>query len=140
MQDQNRSELIDELLRSYLKVPVTMYWERATGLPFPDRFDNARLEFQGVATAWLNLEKFVCRADEVRIRHGLPAKMAMTGPSIELVVGQVELDRWLSRFDLPYRLEFGEDSLIVHTEIAGFPIAEFETSLDVTDGWFVLKP
>ena len=140
MQNQNRSQLFDELLGSYLKIPVAMFWEKASGLPFPDRFEDTRLEFQGVATAWLNLEQIVWHADEVHFQHGLPARIALQNPAIELVVGQQELDRWLGRFDLPYRLELAADALIVHTEIAGFPVAEFETTLQVVDGWFVLKP
>lgn len=136
----NRSDLIDELLTSYLKIPVLMSWDRASGLPIPDRFENARVEFQGIATSWLELQQIVCDAREVRLVHGLPAKLCLTTPGIEIAIGQNELDRWLSRFQLPYRLELGEEALVVHTEIAGFPIAQFETSIEVEGGWFVLKP
>ncbi len=136
----NRSDLLDELLGTYLKIPVAMYWEKATGLPFPDRFENARAEFQGVATAWLNLEQIVCRARNVRFVHGLPPRLLLEDPSVELALGQAELDRWLNRFELPYRLELGAEALVVHTEIAGFPVAKFETRIDVVGGWFVLKP
>ena len=57
-----------------------------------------------------------------------------------MAIGQEALDRWLQRFQLPYRLELGEDALIVHTEIAGFPVAQFETTIEVVGGWFVMKP
>jgi hypothetical protein len=136
----NQSDLINELLSSYLKVPVLMYWERASGLPFPDRFEKARVEFQGIATSWLELQRIVCEAERVQFIHGLPARLNVTNPGIEITIGQKELDGWLGRFQLPYRLELGEEALIVHTEVAGFPVAEFETSIEVDGGWFVLKP
>ncbi|HEY5646299.1 MAG TPA: hypothetical protein VIS76_10170 [Pseudomonadales bacterium] len=136
----NRSDLVDELLSSYLKVPVVMRWERASGLPFPDRFENSRVEFQGIATEWLDVERIACVAKEARIVHGLPARLMLSEPALEITIGQAALDKWLKRFQLPYRLELGADGLIVHTEIAGFPVAEFETTLEVVGGWFVLKP
>lgn len=136
----NRSDLVDELLSSYLKIPVVMRWERASGLPFPDRFENSRVEFQGIATEWLDVERIACVAKEARIVHGLPARLVLSEPALEITIGQPALDKWLKRFQLPYRLELGADGLIVHTEIAGFPVAEFETTLEVVGGWFVLKP
>lgn len=136
----NRSDLVDELLSSYLKMPVMMHWQKASGLPFPDRFENSRVEFQGIATEWLDLEKIACVARETRIVHGLPARLLLSDPALEITIGQSALDRWLKRFQLPYRLELGDDALIVHTEIAGFPVAQFETTLEVVGGWFVLKP
>jgi len=136
----NRSDLIDELLSTYLKVPVMLYWDEASGLPFPDQFTNARAEFQGIATEWLDLERVTCVAEKSTFVHGLPAQLKMEGPGLEITIGQKALDRWLKRFQLPYRLELGSEALIVHTEIAGFPVAEFETTVEIVGGWFVLKP
>ena len=137
---ENRSDLIDELLSTYLKVPVMLYWDSARGLPFPDQYMAPRAEFQGIATGWLDLERIACLADQAKFVHGIPARMKVDNPSVEITIGQKAMDRWLQRFALPYRLELGADALIVHTEIAGFPIAEFETTLDIIGGWFVLKP
>jgi len=140
MENTNRSDLIDQLVASYLTLPVQVSWKSARGLPFPDRFSGARLELQGLATAWIHLERIIWRAEEVRFIPGLPARIELTGPSIEIAVGQAELDKWLSQFNLPYRLELAADGLIVHTEISGFPLAQFETRLKVDGGWFVLEP
>ncbi|TNF88251.1 MAG: hypothetical protein EP301_05310 [Gammaproteobacteria bacterium] len=127
-------------MSTYLKVPVMMYWKEASGLPFPDQFTNARAEFQGLATDWLDLERIACIAEKIKFVPGLPAQLKVEGPGLEITIGQAALDRWLKRFQLPYRLELGSDALVVHTEIAGFPVAEFETTVEIVGGWFVLKP
>lgn len=136
----NRSDVIDQLVSSYLKLPVQIRWSEARGLPFPNTFVAARLEFTGIATSWLRLEQVIWHTDELRFVPGFPAKIYLQAPGIEIVVGQDEVDRWREQFSLPYRLELGDSGLIVHTELAGFPLAEFETGLEVVDGWFVLKP
>ena len=140
MSNASRSDIIDQLVGSYLTLPVAIFWESAQGLPFPDTFRGARLEFAGMATAWLNLEQIIWHAAQVRFLPGFPPRIQLTEPSIDFVIGQPELDRWMAKFELPYRLELTEKGIIVHAEMAGMPIAEFETRLEVIDGWFILKP
>lgn len=132
--------MIDHLVSSYLELPVKVHWRHASGLPFPDRFEAPRLEFAGLATTWLELTQVVWRAEQVRFVAGMPALVQVTGPRVEIAVDNAELDRWLRPFRLPYRLELAEDALVVHSEIAGFPLARFETRLEVVNGWFVLQP
>jgi len=140
MKPLDGSILIDQLVSSYFEQPVRVHWEKASGLPFPDRFEGARLEFAGLATAWMELKQVVWHADKVRFVPGLPARIEVTGPRVEIAVGQDAIDRWLRRFELPYRIELGADALIVHTEIAGFPLAQLEAKLAIVNGWFVLQP
>ncbi|MEZ5557877.1 MAG: hypothetical protein R3E86_04940 [Pseudomonadales bacterium] len=134
------SNLIDQLVSSYLELPVSIDWQTAKGIPFPTEFEGARLKFGGLSTSWMDLQQVVWCADRVRFVPGLPAHVQVEGPRVEIAVGQAELDRWLKRFELPYRIELADDALIVHTELAGFPIGEFETRLEVVNGWFVLQP
>jgi hypothetical protein len=140
MNDPAGSSVISQLVSSYFELPVAIYWDKAGGLPFPDRFEGARLEFGGLATAWMDLKQVIWRADEVRFVPGFPAQVKVRGPRVEIAIGQAELDRWLSRFQLPYRLVLKEDALVVHAEIAGLSLGEFETRIEVVDGWFVLQP
>lgn len=134
------SNIVESLVSSYFELPVRVDWQKASGLPFPDEFHEARLTFSGLATAWMDLKQVIWRAQRVRFIPGMPARVEVTEPRVEVVVGQTELDRWLAPFDLPYRLELGDDALMIHTEIAGFPVAELEARLEVVGGWFVLKP
>ena len=139
-QSNNRSDVIDQLVSSYLKLPVKIDWSEARGLPFPDTYVDARLEFAGIATSWLHLEQVIWHAEELRFVPGLPAHIYLQGPGMEMVVGQAEIDRWQEQFALPYRLELAATGLIVHAELAGFPLLEFETGLEIVGGWFVLEP
>lgn len=135
------SEILDQLVTSYLKLPVRVFWAGGPLFaPGGDTFDDARLEFDGIATSWMNLQHVVLHAEQVKVIPGLPVKIKVSDPRIEIAVGQSELDRWIKRFEIPFQLELAENGLIVHTEVAGFPIAEFETRLEVVGGWFVLKP
>jgi hypothetical protein len=131
---------MDQLISSYFELPVRVDWSRATGVPFPDEFHDASLTLSGIATVWLDLKQVVWQAEHVRFVPGMPARVEVTRPRVAIAVGKAELDRWLKRFELPYRLELTRDGLIVHTEIAGFPVAELEARLEVISGWFVLQP
>jgi hypothetical protein len=140
MSNPSTSSIIDQMVSSYFEQPVSVHWDKASGLPLPDRFEGARLEFAGLATAWMDLKRVVWHAERVRFVPGLPARIEVGGPRIEITVGQDAIDRWLRRFELPYRIELAADALIIHTEIAGFPLAQLEARLAVVNGWFVLQP
>ena len=135
-----RSDAIDQLVGNFLKQPVKMSWEGSTADAVFGSFEGARLELAGVATAWLSLERVVLDTSRASIRPGVPPKIQIEGGTMELAVGQSEIDRWVSRFQLPFRLQLNESGLAVKTEIAGLPVTEFETRLDVVNGWFVLQP
>jgi hypothetical protein len=140
MNRQSTASVIDQLVSSYFELPVHIDWERASGLPFPDQFDNASLRFSGLATAWMDLKQVVWRAAHVRFVPGMPATIRVTGPQVEIAVGKDEITRWLKRFELPYRVELSGDAIVLHTELAGMPVAELEARLEVIGGWFVLQP
>lgn len=140
MDSATSSSVIEQIVSSYFELPVRLHWERATGLPFPDRFEQARLQFSGIATAWMDLKQVVWRAEEVRFLPGMPARVKVAGPRVDIAVGKDEITRWLKRFELPYRVEFGNDAIVIHTELAGLPVAELEARLEVIGGWFVLQP
>ena len=81
MDKYTRSEILDQLITSYLKLPVRLFWEG--GPPFAlggDTFDDVRLEFDGIATAWLNLQRVVLHADEVKVIPGLPVQLRVSDP------------------------------------------------------------
>jgi hypothetical protein len=134
------SDAIDQLIGSYLKQPVRVGWEGGTADTLRGSFDSPSIEFAGLATAWLPLERVVVKAAHASLVPGVPARLEVEGSEVEITLGQAELDKWLSRFELPFRLALGAKGMTLHTEIAGFPIGELEARLEVVGGWFVLSP
>ncbi len=135
-----RSDAIDQLIGAYLKRPVEVSWRGGLADPLRGSFEGARVAFGGVATTWLALDEVVLAADRVRIVPGMPARLEVEGGTLEIAVGEREIERWLKRFQLPFRLEIGSRGIVVKTEIRGFPVSEFEMQLEVIGGWFVLRP
>jgi len=135
-----RSDALDQWLSSYLEMPVKIAWEGALADALRGRLDGVSFEMAGVATAWMPLERIVVHADHARFTPGFPARIRVEAPVVQFTVGQRDLDRWQNGFQLPFKLKLAREGLVVNTEIAGLPISEFETTLEVVRGWFVLKP
>ena len=135
-----RSDAIDQWLSSYLEQPVKLSWEGSAADALRGQFEGVHVEVAGLATAWLPLERIAMHADRLRLTPGLPAVIGVEGVAVSITVGQRDLDRWQGGFQLPFRLRLAEKGLVLHTEIAGLSITEFETQLEVVRGWFVLRP
>jgi hypothetical protein len=135
-----RSDAIDQLVGSYLKRPVEVAWEGSLAEAFQGRFQGAPISHEGVATAWLPLERVSMLAREARIVPGIPGRLEVDGPAMEIVLAQADIDAWMKRFELPFSLHLEEEGLLVKTQIVGFPLGEIETQLEIVRGWFVLRP
>jgi hypothetical protein len=66
--------------------------------------------------------------------------MEVRGPSLEVVVSQIDIDPWMERFQLPFRLLLEERGLLMKAEFAGLALGEIQTQLEIVNGWFVLRP
>jgi len=97
------SSVIDQLVSSYFELPVRIDWGRASGMPFPDRFEDAELEFSGLATAWLDLSEVVWRADEVHFMSTVHTKSIDGGATFTTVAGGDGHDMWIDPM-LPDRM------------------------------------
>jgi hypothetical protein len=135
-----RSEAIDQWLSSYLELPVKLAWEGGVSDVLRGELDGVHFEVAGVATAWMPIERIAVHADKAQFKPGLPARIKVEAPVVQVTIGQRDLDRWQGGFQLPFKMELAEKGIVVHTEVAGLAISEFETTLEVLRGWFVLKP
>ena len=135
-----RSDAIDQWLSSYLEMPVRLAWEGGVGDALRGELAGVHFEMAGVATAWMPLERIAVHADRAQLTPGLPARIKVEAPVVQVTLGQRDLDRWQRGFQLPFKMELGEKGIVVHTEVAGLALSEFETKLEVVRGWFVLKP
>jgi hypothetical protein len=134
------SEILDQLFSTWLEQPVKTSWQGGPADLLRGRFEHARIELGGVATAWLPLEGVVVSASRFEISPGLPVRIRVSEPSLQAVVAQRDVERWIRRFQLPFELELSEEGLLARARIAGFPVAEVEATLAVVKGWFVLQP
>jgi hypothetical protein len=115
-------------------------WDGSLTDSLKGTFRQPRLDFKGVATAWLPLQEVVLSSEEARIVPGVPARLQVRQASMEIVVGQADLDLWLNSLGLPFHLHFEPRGLLVKGSVAGFAVGEVEVKLEIVRGWFVLKP
>jgi hypothetical protein len=134
------SEVLDQLFGTYLRQPVKVSWEGSAADLLRGSFDDVRVELGGLATAWLPLEGVVLYAARVEIRPGLPARLRVEEPRLHAIVGQRDVDTWLGRSQLPFRLSLGERGILAEAKVAGLQVGEVEASLEVVRGWFILQP
>lgn len=134
------SELIDQMLRTYLEVPVRFSWKGEPADLVRGVFEDIRLDFGGIATRWMNLQHVTVHAARIKFIVGAPLAFEVERPRVELTIGQRDIDPWINRSELPFQLTLGEAGLIVNTRLARFEISEIETRLRVTHGWFALEP
>ncbi len=135
-----RSDILDQLVSSYLKQPVKASWEGTAADMLRGTFDDAHIELGGIATAWLPLEGVIVSARRVEFSPGIPARIRVEEPSLSAIVGQRDVERWVERFQLPFELHLTEHGLLARVRVAGLPVAEIEARLEVVGGWFALQP
>lgn len=135
-----RSDWLDRLIGAALERPVRVSWRGGAAESLRGRFRSPSFEVQGVATAWLPLERIELRARSARLVPGLPARLAVEAPEVSITVGQADLDRWVGRAGLPFHLRLAESGVVVRTALAGVELSEIETRLEVVRGWFLLCP
>ena len=135
-----RSDSIDDLLTTYLKMPAKVSWDGALADSVRGVFDGVRLELAGLAILALPFDRLVFRAERFQFTPGLPARIEATAPRIEVSLDQRQLDRWLARVRAPFELQLIEDAIEFRMNVAGYPITRTETELRVQRGWFVLQP
>ena len=135
-----RSDALDDLLSSYLKVPARFSWQGALADSVRGTFDGVRLELAGVAVLALPFDRLVVRAERFRFTPGLPARIEATSPRVEVSIDQRQLDRWLRRARAPFALRLVEEAIEFQVAVGGLPLTRTETELRIQRGWFVLRP
>ena len=114
-----RSDAIDLLLSNFLEMPARVTWEGALADSIRGIFEGARLELSGVAILALPFDRMVLRARRFQFTPGLPARIRVEEPRIEVSIDQRQLDRWLRRARAPFALRLSETALEVQIDVAG---------------------
>lgn len=102
--------------------------------------DVIKIELPAFSVAGLVLDRFVIRAERVRVMPGLPPTLVAEPVGLRAVVSQANVDRWTSDIHLPIRLRLTEDGVVTSTGLAGFRVTEVTTMPDVAGGFLRLRP
>ena len=135
-----RSDAIDQLLSTYLKMPAKVSWNGAVGDSVRGVFEGGRVELSGISVAALPCDRLIIESDRFQLTPGIPARIQVTAPRVEISIDQRQLDLWLARARTPFSLTLEEDSIGFQLDVAGFPVSRTRTEIGLTNGWLTLKP
>lgn len=102
--------------------------------------DLVKVELPAYAVAGLVVDRFVVRAERVRIAPGIPPKLVAGPVGLRTVVSQQNVDRWTKDLRLPFRLRLTEEGVVTTTGIGGIRMTEILTDLDIVGGFLRLQP
>jgi hypothetical protein len=102
--------------------------------------DVVKIEIPALAASGLVVDRFIVRAEHVRITPGLPPRLRAAPLTLQAVVGQENVDRWTRAGYLPFRLELREDAVVVSTGLGGFKVTELDVDLGVHGSFLQLRP
>lgn len=126
--------------------------EYALGKPLRPRFkvsprglvrgeiDMIKIELPAFSIAGLVLDRFIIRAERVRIVPGFPPKLVAEPVGLRVVVSQGNVDRWTKDLHLPVRLRLTPDGVVTTTGVRGFRFTEVVTMPDIAGGFLRLHP
>ena len=103
-------------------------------------FEGGRIELAGISVLALPFDRLVFESDRFQLTPGLPARIQVIGPRLEVSIDQRQLDRWLRRVRAPFELALQAEGIEFQIALAGFPISRTLTTLEIARGWLALKP
>ncbi|MCO8127164.1 hypothetical protein NHL50_08075 [Acidimicrobiia bacterium EGI L10123] len=102
--------------------------------------DLVKLELPAYAVAGLVIDRFIVRAEHVRVQPGLPPVLVAEPVGFTSVVSQENVDRWTRDLHLPFRLKLTEDGVVTTTGFGGVRMGEVVTMPAVVGGFVQLRP
>lgn len=102
--------------------------------------DLLKVELPAYAVAGLVIDRFVIRAEHVRIVPGLPPTLVAGPVGLRAIVSQANVDRWTKDLRLPVRLRLTDEGVVTTTGLRGFRLTEVLTSLEISGGFLRLTP
>ena len=102
--------------------------------------DLVKVELPAYAVAGLVIDRFVIRAEHVRIVPGFPPVLTAGPVGLRGVVSQANVDRWTKDRGLPIRLRLTDEGVLTTTGIRGIRVTEVLTLPDISGGFLRLRP
>lgn len=102
--------------------------------------DVVKVELPAYAVAGLVVDRFVVRAERVRVVPGLPPTLEAGPVGIRAIVFQANIDRWTKDLHLPFRLRLTDEGVVTTTGFGGITMTEIVTVPEVSGGFLRLRP
>ncbi len=102
--------------------------------------DLVKIEVPAYMVAGLVIDRFIIRAEHVRVIPGLPPTLVASPVGLRAVVSQANLDRWTKDRGLPLRMRLTEEGVVTTTGIRGFRVTEVLTVPHISGGFLRLQP
>lgn len=102
--------------------------------------DLVKVELPAYAVAGLVVDRFIVRAEHVRVQPGLPPVLVAGPVDFTAVVSQGNVDRWTKDLRLPFRLRLTEQGVVTTTGFGGIRMGEVVTTPTVVGGFLQLQP
>lgn len=102
--------------------------------------DLVKIELPAYAVAGLVIDRFIVRAEHVRVSPGLPPRLMASPVHLEAVVSQENVDGWTKHLRLPFRIRLTEEGVVTTTGIGGIRFTEVLTVPDISGGLLRLRP
>ena len=102
--------------------------------------DVFKIEVPAFLASGLVLDRFILRAERLRITPGIPPRLRAGPVTIKAIVDQENLDRWTRSTHVPFRLQLLSDGVVVSTGVAGIRVGEVEVDLAVAGPFVRLRP
>ena len=102
--------------------------------------DLLKIELPAYAVAGLVIDRFVVRAEHLRVAPGLPPRLLAGPVQLQAVVSQENVDRWTKHLRLPFRLRLTEEGVLTTAGFGGSRFSEILTIPDISNGLLRLRP
>lgn len=102
--------------------------------------DLVKLELPAYAVAGLVVDRFVIRAERLRVQPGFPPVLVAHPVRFQAIVSQANVDRWTKDLRLPFRLRLTEDGVITTAGLGGIRMSEIVTTPTIVGGFLQLRP
>lgn len=132
--------LLDTLSEATLGRPLRPQLKLSPSGLLRGEIDLVKVELPAYAVAGLVVDRFVIKAERLRVKPGLPPVLAAETVAFRAVVSQDNVDRWTRDLHLPLRLRLTEDGVAATTGLGGFRMGEIVTEPTVVGGFLQLRP
>ncbi len=102
--------------------------------------DLLKLELPAYAVAGLIVDRFIVRAEHLRVAPGIPPTLLAGPVGLRAVVSQDNVDQWTRQLRLPVRLQLTEEGVVTTAGFGGIRMTEILTTPDISGGFLRLRP